>query len=268
MRSAGRRSASETLRGAQTVQRALDILSVFDVEQPSLSTAEISQAVSLTLPTTHRLLKALQSKEMVVWDRHSRRYSLGPQIIRLAGIILQRDDLISLVEPWLQKLRAASGETASLHWRIGEKRMCVREFVSPQPIRMVSGVGKLYPLVRGAAGKAILAWLSPETVDGIFRAEGLVGRKRAALLEDLDAVRRRGYATSTGETTHGASAIAAPIMAGGDDAVASLNVTGPELRFTPRKAAAVQGLLLEACGEVMKQLGRSRAPDARRGNHS
>ncbi len=250
------------------MQRALDILSVFDVERPSLSTAEISQEVRLTLPTTHRLLKALQSKEMVIWDRNTRRYSLGPQIIRLAGIILQRDDLISLVEPWLQRLREASGETASLQWRIGERRRCVRELVSPQPIRMVSGVGQLYPLVRGAAGKAILAWLRTDAIREILDAEGVAGRKRTALLEDLDGIRKRGFATSTGETTPGASAIAAPIMAAGGDAVASLNVTGPEHRFTPRKAAAIQGLLIEASTEVMRQLGRSGDGEGRRANRA
>lgn len=253
---------TSTLRGAQTVQRALDILFVFDAERHTLSTAEIAQQVRLTLPTTHRLLKALQSKDMVVFDRNSRRYSLGPQIIKLAGIIMQRDDLISLVEPWLLRLRESSGETASLQWRVGHQRICVREVVSPHPIRMVSGVGYLYPLTRGAAGKAILSALTRETAAGIVTEEGLSARERSALLAEVDEVRRRGYATSAGEVVSGAMAIAAPIVGAGDT-VAAINVTGPQDRFTAKKASAVQKLVIEACAAVMRQLGTAGSAPAR-----
>jgi hypothetical protein len=46
-------------RGAQTVHRAIDILEAFTIDRPSLSLADISAAVKLTVPTTHRLLTVL-----------------------------------------------------------------------------------------------------------------------------------------------------------------------------------------------------------------
>jgi IclR family transcriptional regulator, KDG regulon repressor len=244
-------------RGAQTVHRALDILAAFDVDSPTRTLAEITELVGLTLPTTHRLLKALQIKNMVAWDLSSRKYSLGPAIMRLASVIMSRENLTVIAEPKMQKLRQQSGETVSLHWRMGSERVCVLELVSREPIRMVSGIGRTYPLHQGAAGKAIVASLSPGEVKQLLDSQGISGRPRAAVIAELFEVRLRGYATSLGETVPGAQAIAGSIMSPERDISAAINVTGPSGRFTRNKALALAGPLREACQAIMRQVGAS-----------
>jgi IclR family transcriptional regulator, KDG regulon repressor len=248
---------SEARRGAQSVHRALDILLTFEAEGPDLSVSELSDMVHLTMPTTHRLLKALQAKDMVIWNAQNRTYSLGPRIIRLAGVLMQREDLAALAEPWLEQLRDLSGETASLHLRFDRLRICVAERVSRESIRLVSGVGRTYPLHRGAAGKAILAGLPEAVVQEILEVEGLANSTHARLLAELKDVRERGFATSAGETVPGSSAIAAAIFGSGEQAVASINVTGPAYRFTDNRAIACVNLLLEACNAVAWQMGQA-----------
>jgi DNA-binding IclR family transcriptional regulator len=193
----------------------------------------------------------------VVWNPASRGFSLGPRIIRLAGVIMRRDDLVVLAEPWLQKLRDLTGETASLHWRVGQQRICVLERVSHEPIRMVSGVGQLYPLHRGAAGKAILASLPEDQIEELLIEQGLGATAQAQLLKELAQIRKRGYAMSAGETVSGAAAIATPIVGPKGDVVASINVTGPASRFNDRKRANVLDALLDARSELMRQMGQS-----------
>jgi IclR family transcriptional regulator, KDG regulon repressor len=247
-------------RGAQSVYRAIDILEAFLVDSPSLSLAEISEAVHLKVPTTHRLLKALQAKDLIVVDPNSRKYSLGGGVMRLANVIISRDDIAAISQPGLVKLRNETGETVALHCLVGDQRVCLVELSSSQPIRMASGVGRAYPLFAGAAGKAILAFLPPDRVDRIIKASksapsGAPSAPRT-LLTQLPEIRARGYAISSGETVKGAAALAAAILDSEDRVVGAINVTGPADRFTSAKVKKAVKPLLRVTDEIMRQLGR------------
>src|ERR1700749_4796719 len=146
-------------RGVQTALRAISILEAFSTARPALSLSEIAESVELAVPTTHRLLNALQSRHLVVMNPETRRYSLGYGVMQLARIIMQRDELANVAYPALERIRNETSETVSLQTLVGEQRVAVTELVSPHPIRMSSGIGTPYSLVRGAAGKAILAFL-------------------------------------------------------------------------------------------------------------
>lgn len=247
--------------GSQTVDRALAVLECFTPERSSLSLTEFSALTGLAMPTTHRLLKALQARHFVVFDPTTKLYSLGSGAMRLASVIMRRDDLHALVLPWLERLRTLSGETAALHSVVDSYRVCTVEFESRHRIKMASGVGGRYPLYAGAAGKAILAHMSDEGVARVFETadQGTLGvplgRTRRELLDELDLIRERTYAQSFGEVVEGASALAAPILDGFDRPVAALNVTGPNTRFTLEAMEAVTGHLLEAVRDVHTRLG-------------
>jgi IclR family transcriptional regulator, KDG regulon repressor len=247
-------------RGAQTVHRAIDILETFSTDRPTLSLGEVSDTLGLTVPTTHRLLKALQSKEMVVWDPSSRRYSLGSGVMRLASVVVHRDDLHTIVQPGLERLRVETSETISLHRLVGSSRVCLIELTSPHPIRMASGVGRSYPLFAGAAGKAILAWLPVETVNRLI-AEAVDERKLSAvaakkLSGELAGIRQSGIAVSRGETVPGAAAVAASIFNSSGVIIAAINITGPADRFSEARVRQAVKPLVTVATEVMRQLGR------------
>jgi DNA-binding IclR family transcriptional regulator len=259
-------ASTDIRRGAQTVHRAIDILEAFSVNRPSLALGEICEAVNLTLPTTHRLLKALQHKEMVFWDPLSRRYSLGAGVMRLASLILNRDDLTAIVQPSLDYLRNETDETVGFHGVIDDERVCLVELVSPLPIRMASGVGRAYPLYSGAAGKAILALMPGEQAERVLndacKARLLSADRRNALRRELEQIRSVGYATSRGETVPGAAAVATAVVNASGAVVGSINITGPADRMTPAKAKEFATPLLKVRAEVMRQLGAAAAPAA------
>jgi DNA-binding IclR family transcriptional regulator len=244
-------------RGAQTVYRAIRILETFRADRAVLSLGEISELVELKQPTTHRLLRALQAHDLIVFDETSRTYSLGSGVIRLASVVLNRDDVLPITEPRLHRLRELADETVALHWRVRTHRVCLLEFVSRQPIRMASGLGNTYPLVAGAAGKAILAFLADDELERTLETARREGQKlnAAALRRDLVEVREKGYAISKGETVPGASAIAAPIIGPGGRAIAAINITGPTDRLTAAAMESLVPALLQNADEVMEQLG-------------
>ncbi|GAF43690.1 IclR family transcriptional regulator [Rhodococcus wratislaviensis] len=238
-------------RGVQTALRAISILEVFSTSRPALTLSEISEEVGLAVPTTHRLLKALVSRNLVVLDPESKRYSLGHGVMSLAQIIMQRDDLLSIAYPSLERLRNETSETVSLQNLVGDQRVAVSELASPHPIRMASGVGTPYTLVRGAAGKAILAFMSPKDIARLVPSS----TSPTELLTELQSIRDEGYATSIGEVVAGASSLAAPIINSSRQVCAAINITGPADRFTQERVAHTAPLLLEVSANITRQLG-------------
>jgi DNA-binding IclR family transcriptional regulator len=262
----GAAKKKEDVDGAQTAHRALKILESFVGGTPSLSVAEVSELVDLTAPTTYRLLRALQAHQMVVLEKATRRYSLGPGVMRLANAILRRDDLLTVAQPILAELRQTTGETASLHWLVGHERVCLIELVSPHQIRMASGLGQTYPLYAGAPGKAILAWLDKTEVAAVLAAaKGNTSDRRGKaypvipqiveLGADLERVRKRGYAMSVGETVPGAGAIAVPLLDSSRHAFAAINLTGPVERWSTKIMRAAAPDLIRAAGQIMSFFG-------------
>ena len=259
---------SRSGQGAQTVDRALGILDQFTFEHPSHSLTELSELTGLTVSTTHRLLKALQRRDFVVLDPTRRRYSVGPAALRLAGIILDREDVPSAAIPFLREIRDVTGETATLHWLVDHRRTVLAELESPHPLRLTSGVGRSYPLYAGAAGKAILAFVGKELFDEVLERSAkpsawpVARRSRKAVLTDLDEIRDRGYAVSEGEVVSSATALAAPIRDAAGHALASLNVTGPAERWTTEHIKVFAPKLIEKVAAIERQLGFRHKPGA------
>jgi len=215
-------------QGAQTALRAVSILESFTLENPSLSLSEVSEAVGLAPSTVHRLLRALQSRDLVVVNEASKKYVLGVGVMRLARSILNKNGLTLLARPGMERLRTATSETVSLQIVLGERRVAIAELVSPHAIQMSSGIGEPYPIHLGSAGKSMLAFFPAKKRFRFVTASA----DPAALQLDLEGVRKRGYAVSAGEVVSGAAAIAAPVFDAEGAVFACINVTGPAERFS------------------------------------
>jgi DNA-binding IclR family transcriptional regulator len=244
-------------RGSQAVHRVLRTLQCWTDDDTTLNLTEIAKRAGLTLPTAHRMIKALQRENFLVRDEESGRYALGPTIMDLARVLLQRsdqDELAVIAIPHLERMRTISGETVGLHLPMGELRLCVAELVSRQAMRAATGVGNTFPLPAGAAGKILVAW-SAERLEIVEKRIAAPVRKRDQLRVELKLVRKQGYATSEGETIPEASAVAFPVFGPNNDVRAAVNVTGPAGRWTKQQMDVHLASLADDVRQVSEQLG-------------
>jgi DNA-binding IclR family transcriptional regulator len=254
----------QAVTGAQTLLRALDVLECLGSEPSWLTVGEVSELIELKRATTYRLMKALESRGYVVVDSQ-RRFGLGGAILRLAAVILKRNQhLVELASPSLEALRDLTKETVSLQTVVGDDRICLTEFVSKQPMRMESGVGQVYPLYAGAAGKALLAWL-PDRVRAMeeqMADSALLEPVASAticdvavLSRELDKIRAQGFATSNSEVIEGATSLAAPVFDDGGAVRAVINVTGPATRWSSERQEEFRPAILRQAQMLGHLLG-------------
>ncbi len=149
------------------------------------------------------------------------RFVLGP---RLTGL-----DLPALARPALETLRDATGESAQLYVRRGDRRLCVASLESPHGLRTIVPVGASLPLDAGSAGKILRG--DPETV-------------------------QRGWAQSVEERERGVASVSAPVRDARGEVVAAVSVSGPIERTTRSPGRRYAEAVIDAAAEVGKALQR------------
>jgi DNA-binding IclR family transcriptional regulator len=179
---------------SQTLDRGLRILEHLAAVATPQTVMDIAGGVDLHRSITYRLLRTLESHELVERDAAG-RYWLGVGVSALARSV--RSDLQSAALPRLAALAEDLGMTAFLVIRVSGEAVTVAT-VEPQDTaaHVVYRPGTRHPLDRGAPGLALLMPEAPATDD------------RDALRE----ARRVGWASSHGEVIPGFRSVAAPVL--------------------------------------------------------
>lgn len=256
-------TATTATTAATAVDRALAVLCAFTRETPTLGVTELSERLGLTKSTVHRVLHELMARGLVTQEPLHRRYALGYRVLALAQAVPSGTTLRQLCRPYMQHLRDETQETIGLYVLAGDVRMCLEEFESPQALRMAAGIGRCFPLDRGAASKVLLLSLPPEAEARRRVTEGRPQEERESLARELDEIRRAGFAGSTNETVVGAASVAVPIYESKrteEQVVAALSVAGPTARFDAAAIARHARAAME-CADQIRRMLATRPPD-------
>jgi IclR family transcriptional regulator, acetate operon repressor len=253
VRSSGSRS------GAQSVERALDVLRSFESAPGDLGVSEIAARTGLSVSTAHRLTRALCVGGLLVQDPRTERYQLGPALVVLGRRAEQRLGYARAL-PSLEALADKTGESVNVGIRSGPpgpsersgwEVLVVLDVASPQPLRFDQEPGSRVAIHASAMGKCLLAFSADPSgeVRELARSPGLVRftdrtlADPAALEADLMETRRRGWALNDEERNLGVRAVAAPVLDAAGVAVAAVAVQGPTVRLADSRLDDLAGLL-------------------------
>ena len=141
-----------------TVQKALSLLDYFAVASPELSLAALAQKSGFDKATTRRLLLAMASHGLVEQDAASRRYRLGPALVRLAHLRQAAFPYVTAARPIADELAVVSGETVHVSELASGVLSTVYIAESARAHRVAVAVGQQLPLNCTASGIAVLAF--------------------------------------------------------------------------------------------------------------
>ena len=253
---------SITIGGSpQLLERTLMVLSIFTPEHREWTVTEIGRACGLAVPTVHRIVSALHRHGFLCKHEFTKRYSLGPAIVRLGRTAAMAVDLRAESQLALRRISLQTRETSLLTVVSddGRRAVCLERVESTHPLRLSVQVGREIPLHAGASQKILLAYM-PDADTGWMTDEPLLSLCSAtitdptALRAELASIRRRGWAASCEETNRGVWGLAVGVLDEGGHAVAGIGVAGPYER-RPRSLGPWLSVLHEGASEVATQLG-------------
>ena len=250
----------------QSVERAASILALLGSGTPRLGVTEIAGRIGLAKPTVHGLLRTLVKHDLVIQDPGSGKYSLGAGVLQLGNAYLDSSDLRARSLHWAQDLAVRANEAVWVATLSGTRVIVLHHVFRPDNTVQILEVGAAIPWHACALGHAIVAYLPAEDGARILAAERspLTGRtktSRAALVQALARVRRRGYAVEDSEATVGDAGIAAPILTSYGAVAGAIGLTGPSERLLdagPREDLA--RAVIETARAVSRGLGAQASP--------
>jgi len=236
----------ESTRRIAAVERAVAVLEALSGPADELGTNELARRTGVNPSTVSRMLATLADAGLVEQVAASGRYRLGVRLVQLGNAVVARLDLRDLGRPHLQELVAATGETATLSLPAGDEAVTVDYVQSPASVQSVAQLGRPSVGHATATGKVMLAFVGRDVGTGTltpYTPRTIVDPHRLA--DELDVVRRRGWAAAEGEREPDLNAVAAPVTDGRDELAAIVGVQGPASRFTTERLEATASALVQ-----------------------
>lgn len=198
----------------KTTEKTLEIIEILS-ETGSAGVTELADRTDLGKSAVHNHLTTLREHGYVT--RSGEEYQLSLKFLTLGGRVRNQHELYRIAKSTVEKLEA---ETMGMYRLLVEdegRGVILYQSERSKAIADKSYIGQRPPLHATAGGKAILASLPDERVDVILDRHGLPAvtentvTDRDRLLDELDRVRERGYATEEEEWLIGVSSLGTTI---------------------------------------------------------
>lgn len=250
--------------GSHVVAKSAALLRALGADPAGMSTTDLARTTSMSRPTAHRILTALQAEGLVDRDARSGAWLLGPELYLLGAGAARRYDVTSLARDVVEKLARDSGESAFLSARRGDETVCVHGEEGSFPLRShVLHPGVRFPLGVASAGLAILSHLPDREVDDYLNRVDLTERWGSAhtqrrIRERIASTRKSGYAVNPGLLVVGSWGLGAAVFDVDARPALALSLTGVQTRFQRSRREQVGQLLLESAHVLSKRLANRR----------
>jgi IclR family transcriptional regulator, KDG regulon repressor len=257
----------------QSIDRALDILSLFSYARPRWGITEIALAMNLPKATIHNIVSTLDSGGFLKKDEETRKYCLGPKLFSLGTIM----------GGTLEINQKASGPARSLAEKTGlvcrvaiwdhDAALLTMEVTPHDYQALAQRIGPRVAAYCSALGKSLLAYLTSSEIKAYLDRTELVPftpktiSRRNLLLEELERTRTTGYAVNDEEIALGRASLATAVFGSGHNLAGAISQTGNVDQILGSEMDSLIRTLRAAAGEISTALGYYPAtPDQMKGS--
>lgn len=236
--------------------KVLDLLS----KNKKLRIIDISKALKLNKSSVFKILYTLEKKKYV-HKYEDGKYALGIKFAHYGSIVLENYNVLSIVRPYLQKLRDKHNETVHLGM-VDENLNLIfmAKELSNASIQMNSKVGSSLPFHATATGKVIIASKLNKEMKNILKSYNFIKYTEntitdyESLIKVLEKIKEQGYGEDLEENERGLICYAVPIKDLTGETIAAISFSGPLYRMEDNKEELIKSLK-EATKEISNNLG-------------
>lgn len=244
------------------ISKVLRILEALQGSSAGLGLKAICDRTGIHKSTAHRFLKHLERERYLI-RTEAGAYLIGPRLSQLSARGNQEATLQAVARPILWELWKATQETVNLAVLDQGTVLYVDVIESPHEFRLSSRVGTRRSVHVTALGKALAAFLPGETRENILNSiafQPATPRTIGNLVQfrqELEKIRRQGYAVDDEEAVQGARCVSAPILDSDGKPIAAVSVSGPVTRVSPNQVNALAGAVTSAARAISAAMGFS-----------
>ena len=242
-----------------TTDKALELLRLFTLDRPEIGLSDICRLAGRDKATAFRHLSALESSGLLEKVADSRRYRIGPFVLRLAQLRERSVPRRESVRPVLAHLAEVTGETAHVSLLQDGELVTLAHHEPRAHANRVAIHERALPLHATASGNAVLAFADDEqraALGGDLRAfTDHTAATESALDQSLSEARRTGFGISDQGFELGVTGIAAPLFDDSGRVAGSVAVASVSARITPELVARIRRELQQAARTITETWG-------------
>lgn len=246
------------------VGKCLSIIRLLDAEPgPGLGLAAIAGRLGLTKSHCLMILRTLVAEGWLSHDAERQRYALAPSLLLDLAATIRRHDRGAVMHDALTRLAEAVGLPCLL-CRVNRDGSftCIDRVQAGPAGGLIIGVpvGHRYPPDAPSQMRARLAVLPAARAETLLEAMEIHAftpatvTDKAAIRQEVEEARRRGYAIGRMEYLDGIMSIATAVPGAAGPASLILQCTGPRAAMAPREAA-LGAAVMEAATRIARANG-------------
>jgi IclR family transcriptional regulator, KDG regulon repressor len=243
---------------SDSVKKAFRIIRELAVSQEPQGLAALSRSLDMDKATALRYLQTLDGLGVV--EKTSQGYRLGLALFELGNRVAVKRVLVKHIEPYMRELSRSLNETVNLAQLFHDQVIYLHKIESRHNLQMRADIGGGLPLHCAALGKVIMASVGRERMHAMVSAARLDAHTphtittRKQLLDEIAAVRQRGYGTDREELEIGLVCVAVPLVLERHDFIGGLSISAPSIRLVPERIGAFADKLLHVRDAIVASL--------------
>lgn len=232
----------EKIEGDTPTMRLFALLEVIAEKDQTFTLQGLVEETGLPKPTVHRMLQQLESVGVLQREGDGRHYSTGVRLRRLASNLLINNTYHGARRSVLRQLVEEVGESCNLTAFTGSEVVYLDRMETAAPLRFYLHPGSRVPAHCSSSGKLFLAQMSPAQRRRLLAHMPLTKYTNKTqddpvkLEQELDIVRRNGYAIDDEEFLPGLLCVAVLVPSSTGRSNLAVAIQAPIMRLTHEKA--------------------------------
>jgi DNA-binding IclR family transcriptional regulator len=227
------------------LDRVFAILEFIAAQRKAVSVAELAEALSIPLPTAHRIIGNLEERGLIERTVKSKRFVVGNNLVTLSAKVIGSAFRNARRHAILQSVSAQIEEQCEICIVRDNLVVYVDSVRAGSPTGLLFDPGKSVPIYCTSTGKIYMSRLSPEARGKLVRSFDLRSFTENTitdpdtLLRIVEDTKRRGWAKTNQEYWKGVVGCAVPILAPDNSLIACLGFDELDRFIEPMQRAAV-----------------------------
>ncbi len=252
----GEAPESDGRRGIQSIEVGYRLIATLARAPGKMSLKALAEGAGMSPSKAHLYLVSFQRLGLVVQDRQTQRYALGPTAIDLGLAAINQIDVVDTGRSEMETLVDDFAVSLGLSVWGNRGPTIIFRLDGSWPSPLSVKVGYVLPVLSTATGRVFLAHLPERSWRDLVRIEARGDKARLArAMAALEEIRAGGLARTDSEMNEGFVGISAPVLGPSGEIRAAITALGLAENPALSRDSPLGGALSEAARRISRAIG-------------